>query len=258
MPKLEQYERELPYSYALGIFPAMECLRAAPERCRRLLVHSQARGSEGAAKLIAACEAADVRVEEADRALARIARKENCFAAMVFQKQEGALDPGAPHIVLHNPSDAGNVGTILRTGLGLGVRQVAIIRPAVDVYEPHAVRASMGALFRANVAHFEDFAAYRAAFPNHALYPFMLTGARPLPEVAAQARAPYALIFGNEATGLPERFAALGDPVRIPQSAQVDSLNVAVAAAIGMYAFQQAVGALGALDEEETGCGSKG
>ncbi len=239
MPKLEAYERELDYSYALGIFPATECLRACPERCRRLLIHSRAQASEGVAQLVRECEQANIRIEEADRVLERIARKENCFAAMVFSKQEASLDAGEQHVVLHNPSDSGNVGNILRTCLGLGVEQIAIVRPAVDVYEPRSVRASMGALFRMNVQHFEDFAAYRSAYPAHALYPFMLTGSVPLAQAVREARVPYALVFGNEATGLPDAFAQWGQSVRIPQSNKVDSLNLAVAVALGVYAFQQ-------------------
>ena len=238
MPKLEAYHRDLPYSYALGIFPALECLRAAPAACRRLLVDDQGGGGEGLAKLIAACHAADVRVEAAPRALARLAHKDNCYAAMLFDKADGQLDPGQPHVVLHRPADSGNLGTILRTCLGFGVRNIAIVGASADVYEPHVVRASMGALFHLQVQRFAEIEAYCGAFPAHALYPFMLTASRPLPEAAAAAHAPYALVFGNEATGLPEHFARLGQSVRIPQSEQVDSLNLAVAVAVGVYAFQ--------------------
>lgn len=55
------------------------------------------------------------------------------------------LPPGPParHVVLHNPSDVGNVGTILRSALGFGFRDVAIIRPGVDPFDPRVLRASM-------------------------------------------------------------------------------------------------------------------
>jgi len=238
MPKLQAYRRDLPYSYAPGIFPATECLRACPDRCLRLLVHSRAGESEGAGRLAEACERAGIRVERADRALERIARKENCYAAMVFAKLEADLDANAAHVVLHQPADGGNAGAVLRTCLALGVEQVAIIRPAVDIYEPRVVRASMGAMLRVNVRHFSDFDAYRAAFPAHALYPFMLAGDLPLERAAGEARATYALVFGNEASGLPDAFAGYGQSVRIPQSGKVDSLNLAAAVAIGVYAFQ--------------------
>ena len=136
MAKLEAYDKSLDYSYAPGIFPATECLKNAPKRCLRLLLSSASEKSEGAQKLRAQAEKNQVRVEIADRALERISRKENCFAAMVYKKEEGTFDGDAPHVVLHHPSDSGNLGTILRTALGFGLKNIAIIRPAVDSDDP--------------------------------------------------------------------------------------------------------------------------
>ena len=147
MAKLEAYHKGLDYSYAPGIFPATECLNNAPERCMRLLLSSQSEKSEGAGKLKEAAEAKGIRVEIADRALERISKKENCFAAMVYKKEEGVFDADSPHIVLHHPSDSGNLGTILRTALGFGLVNIAIIRPAVDSHDPRVTRSSMGAAF---------------------------------------------------------------------------------------------------------------
>ena len=69
MPKLSAYDKKLDYSYALGMFPATECLRAAPERCLRLLYQSGSAEAEGVRKLRLEAEAAGVRCEEADRIL---------------------------------------------------------------------------------------------------------------------------------------------------------------------------------------------
>ena len=178
-----------------------------------------------------------MRTEIADRALERISKKENCFAAMVYKKQEGVFDDGAPHIVLVNPSDSGNLGTILRTALGFGLTNIAIIRPAVDSDDPRVTRASMGAAFSLHIRHFDSFKEYRAQFPERQLFPFMLTGAVPLDEAVGRVRGEYALVFGNEATGLPDDFARLGTSTLIPHSSRIDSLNLAIAAGIGMYAF---------------------
>ena len=237
MAKLEVYDKSLDYSYAPGIFPATECLRNAPERCLRLLLSSASARSEGAQKLRAPAEAIGVRTEIADRALERISKKENCFAAMVYRKQEGVFKDGAPHIVLVNPSDSGNLGTILRTALGFGLTNIAIIRPAVDSDDPRVTRASMGAAFSLHIRHFDSFEEYRAQFPERQLFPFMLTGAVPLDEAVGRVRGEYALVFGNEATGLPDEFAGWGTSTLIPHSSRIDSLNLAIAAGIGMYAF---------------------
>ena len=240
MPSLEAYSRSLDYSYAPGLFPSMEALTKRPETVRRLLLSSQSGTSEGAAKLRALCEARHIRVEEADRALARISGKDNCFAAAVFDKFQGTFLPDIPHVVLHNPSDGGNVGTILRTCLGLGFKNVAIIRPATDVFDPRTVRASMGAIFSMQVREYDDFDAYRQENPERFLYPFMLDSSRLLEEATADIHRPYSLVFGNEGSGLPASFAAMGQAVRIPHSNEIDSLNLSIAAAIGVYAFKAA------------------
>ena len=237
MARLVSYDKSLDYSYAPGIFPATECLKNAPDRCLRLLLSSASEKSEGAQKLRAQAEQHGVRVEIADRALERISKKENCFAAMVYKKQEGVFDADAPHIVLVNPSDSGNLGTILRTALGFGLTNIAIIRPAVDSDDPRVTRASMGAAFSLHIRHFDSFEAYRAEFPARQLFPFMLTGAVPLAKAVQRVSGEYALVFGNEATGLPDEFAQLGVSTLIPHSGKIDSLNLAIAAGIGMYAF---------------------
>ena len=60
-----------------------------------------------------------------------------------------------------NPSDMGNMGTIIRTGIGFGIRNLAIVEPAVDVFNPRVVRASMGSLFQMNFRYYDSFETYR-------------------------------------------------------------------------------------------------
>ena len=236
MPSLEAYRSDLDYSYAPGIFPSMECLLYRPESVRRLLVHSAAVGREGIGKLTELAETHRIRIEEADRALGRISGKENCFAAAVFGKFRDELRKDRPHVVLHRPGDSGNAGTILRTSLGFGMEDIALIRPCVDVFDPRTVRASMGSLFRLRVRVYDSFEEYRDEFPDRQLYPFMLDASVPLREIR-EVPAVYSLVFGNEGSGLPPEFASMGQPVRIESNDKVDSLNLGIAAAIGMYKF---------------------
>lgn len=241
MPKLEAYSKRLDYSYALGVFPALNLLEARPEAVARLLLHPNGLENEGVALLREKCAALGVREEFAERVLKRESQKDNCFAALVFRKYEATLSPERPHVVLCQITDGGNLGTALRACLGFGIRDVAIIRPAVDAFDPHVLRASMGAFYRMNVRTFDTFEDYRALYPEHSLFPFMLDGAKPLDEVAAKRPERYALVFGNEQTGLPARFAGLGQSVVIPQTNEIDSLNLAVAVSIGTYAFTRPV-----------------
>ena len=237
MPKLEPYSRKLPYSYQLGVFPSLQLLEARPECAARLLLHPQGLENEGVIKLREICARLGVREELAERVLRRESKKDNCYAGLVFNKYDCALEPALSHAVLCQISDAGNAGTAMRSLLGFGLRDVAVVRPCVDVFDPHVLRASMGAFFKLRVKVYDDFDAYRAEFTDRPLYPFMLDGAKPLNEVARAAAPPFSLVFGNEQTGLPPRFAQLGQSVLIPQSDEIDSLNLAVAVSVGTYTF---------------------
>ena len=216
-------------------------MRVQYEQALRLLTSEKAHG-EGVEKLRAICREHNVREEVADKALRRISGKENCFAAMVFSKWQAELRPDLPHVVLHHPMDEGNLGTIQRTLLGLGIRDIAVIRPAADVFDPHVVRATMGAVFSLRVKQYEDFSLYRMEHPGHSLYPFMLDGSVLLEEAASRVQRPYALVFGNEGSGLPPEFAQMGQAVRIPHNNEIDSLNLSIAVGIGAYAFVHAAG----------------
>ena len=236
MPPLKPYGAELSYSNAPGVFPSLALMQAAPERAKRLLLSEKAQG-DGVEKLRAICREHRVREEIADKALSRVSGKQNCFAAVVFEKWQSELNGDAPHVVLHHPMDEGNLGTIQRTLLGLGILDIAVIRPAADIFDPKVVRATMGAIFSLRVKQYDDFSLYRAEHPKHTLYPFMLDGSVLLREAVRLRREPFALVFGNEGSGLPAEFAKLGCAVRIPHNDKIDSLNLSIAVGIGAYAF---------------------
>ena len=237
MPKLEPYSRKGEISYALGIFPATELMKRRPDICERLLLSPEGYGNPGVEQLRSLARGAGVREEEAQRVLRRESRKDNCFAGAAFRKFEDELEDSPCHVFLNCVSDAGNLGTILRTMLGFGVKDVALARPCADPFDPHVIRASMGARFALRLRVYDSFDDYRREFPSRALYPFMLDASVPLEQAACSARAPFTLVFGNEAAGLPAAFASIGQSVRIPQTEDVDSLNLAVACAVGTYAF---------------------
>jgi TrmH family RNA methyltransferase len=60
--------------------------------------------------------------------------------------------------------------------LGFNFKNLAIIKPAVDMFDPLVVRASMGAIFSINFEYFNSIEEYISKFSAHHLYPFMLNG----------------------------------------------------------------------------------
>ncbi len=234
---LEAYRRDLPYSYAPGLFPSLEALTKQPQSVRRILLSSNTAESGTLSRIREICASLDIRIEQADRLLSRISGKENCFAAAVFEKQRGELRNSCRHLVLYRPSDRGNLGCVLRSALGFSFLDVALVKPCADPFDPHVVRACMGALFSLRVEEFDSIEAYLLAYPGRAVFPFMLTGSEALDVAVTRLAPPYSLLLGNEGSGLPGECAALGRSIRIRHGEGIDSLNLSVAAGIGMYAF---------------------
>lgn len=234
LPK--KYKKEFEHSYTLGPFPTFELLQSRPQAARAVYYSESFREKE---KLTALCAERGVPCDCSDKALERISQKEICYAAGEFQKYAGHLHAGRPHVALVEPSDMGNLGTIERTLLGFGIKDLAIIgENAADLWNPKAVRASMGALFRLEVECFTDFQSYLAAFgAGRDIFPFMLDGGTVLEPGHVPQTELYTLVFGNEASGLPPEFQTYGQSLFIRQSDEVDSLNLAVSVAVGTFLF---------------------
>lgn len=230
---LKPYKRDFDYSYSLGVFPTLELLDAQPQQVLKVLVRAKGERNEGVQKLEELCRRSGIKLETNDRAVERLAQKENTFAVGVFRKYTTTLDTGQNHVALVNPGDMGNLGTITRTMLGFSVNDLAIVRPAVDMFDPRVVRASMGAIFRLRCSYFDTFEQYMEAVGTRSLYPFMTGGNLPLD--TATFIPPFSLIFGNESSGLPPQFRDTGTPVTIAHTAGIDSLNLPVSVGIALY-----------------------
>ena len=237
MDVIKPYKRGCGYSYALGAFPTFELLRKRPECAIGVFVHSSFPERDRIAVL---CEEQNIPVWDNDKAIARLSDKENVFVIGVFRTYEDKLDAEVPHLMLVNPSNMGNLGTILRTCLAFGIHDVAIIAPGTDWLNPKVVRASMGAIFSMRITMYNSFEEYVcfASGVGREYYPFMLNGGTELSLESCPKPKLYTLVFGNEATGLPQEYAEYGTAIKIPQSDEVDSLNLTIAVGIGLFAFR--------------------
>ncbi|MGH2510733.1 MAG: TrmH family RNA methyltransferase [Ktedonobacteraceae bacterium] len=229
---LRKYKKEFDYSYSLGVFPTIELLKRQPAHVRKVILSSKGEINTGIVKIRQLCQAHLIKVEVSDNLLSRLAPKENIYALGIFEKYQSGLDSNTNHIVLVHPSDSGNLGTIIRTMLGFQMRDLALIRPAVDIFDPKVIRASMGAIFAMHFAYFDTFPDYQQGYQQH-IYPFMTNGKMQLPDVVFHK--PYSLLFGGEAEGLDNRYLEIGTSVMIPQNRLIDSLNLAIAVGIALY-----------------------
>ncbi len=230
--RLKRYQKEFPFSYAEGVYSCIELLDAHPEHVTRVLLSSSGERNSGVTRIINICKDHSIPFEINDRLIERICRNGKHLAVGVFNKYPSAIEPDKNHLVLVNPSDMGNTGTIARTMAGFGMLDLVLIKPALDYFDPRVIRASMGSIFRLNIAYFESLQDYHKAFSNN-IYLFR-TGEKSSIRDTSFTR-PYSLVFGNESSGLPDDIEVHGTTVSIPQDNAVDSLNLSVAAGIALY-----------------------
>jgi RNA methyltransferase, TrmH family len=158
-----------------------------------------------------------------------------------------AVTQPAPTLValLANVRDPGNAGTVLRTADAAGAQAVVFADASVDPYNGKCVRASAGSLFHLPVvagARLEDAVnAMRQAGLRIVAADGRAGRSLDDPDVHTRLREPTAWMFGNEAWGLPPELVALADePVAVPVYGKAESLNLAAAAAVCLYASARA------------------
>ncbi len=148
--------------------------------------------------------------------------------------------PGCPDpfvLVLDRVQTPGNLGSILRSAVAVGLRQIAFTHGCVDPFNPKCIRAGMGAQFLLDFAAFPDLALLREHYANLGFQRLWIT------DVAAGVSCFDAdfdlrgslLVMGNEAHGAESLPGA--SFVNIPMSARMESLNVAQAATILIYQY---------------------
>ena len=205
--------------------------------------------------LVAAMAAADIGVHtvsgEVMSELAQTVTPQGLLAVCGFVDVPlAAVAPAgqpAPPLValLANVRDPGNAGTVLRTADAAGARAVIFADASVDPYNGKCVRASAGSLFHLPVVAGARIAEAVVALRAAGLRIVAADGSADLslddPAVQARLGQPTAWMLGNEAWGLPPELVGLADEsVAVPIYGQAESLNLAAAAAVCLYASARA------------------
>ncbi|MBB1244394.1 RNA methyltransferase [Streptomyces durbertensis] len=245
-------------------------LAEGPQAVREAVGHRDADGRPTLVELFTTAEAAERHadvVEAARAAGARVLTASDATMAEISQTVTPQGLIGVCHFldtpfadvlaarprlvaVLAHVRDPGNAGTVLRCADAAGADAVVLTDASVDLYNPKSVRASVGSLFHLPVA---------VGVPvEDAVHGLREAGLRVLAADGAGESdlddeldrgamgGPTAWIFGNEAWGLPAETRALADEVvRVPIHGRAESLNLATAAAVCLYASARAQRAAG-------------
>ncbi|HMB48730.1 MAG TPA: RNA methyltransferase [Afifellaceae bacterium] len=205
-----------------------------------LIYGAQSADDEAVGTLAARTKASGGMVMEVTRQiLEKISRRDNPQAVLgVFaQRLTKLADAGQEGLwlALDRVRDPGNLGTIIRTCDGAGVKGVVLVGETCDPFALETVRATMGSLFHVPMAR-----AGEAEFLAHMRSaPARLVGTHLHAQAdyrGADYRRPLVLVMGNEQQGLTDALSQACDlSVRIPMVGEADSLNLAVSTGLMIY-----------------------
>jgi len=209
----------------------------------KLLVTPYASSVERVASLVSNARAKGVEVLwVADRVVDYISETKTSQGVMALVRpvkftEEDLTNGQVPVIVLaHLLQDPGNIGTIIRTAEAAGACGVVTTPDTVDFYNPKALRASMGSIFRLPTVKADSLVGFVGRFKKKGWKVAAAMVSAKSRHFEADFTEPTILLLGQEATGLPPEAAVLADiRVAIPMATMIDSLNVATATGIILF-----------------------
>ena len=154
----------------------------------------------------------------------------------VCEKKENSFSlPKGNALILDKVSDAGNLGTIIRTATAAGFEDLYLYN-CVDVYSPKVIRSTLGGIFRIRIYNVTLEQALEVAKKTKSIC-LDMSGDNIQEEKQV---APVTLIMGSEAHGISKEIREnVAKTISIPMKNNIESLNVSIAAAIAMYSVRE-------------------
>lgn len=218
----------------------IETALAAGARLKEVFVVPELAESERGRRLVRSLRERAVPVQAVDERVLRhmsdTQEPQGIVAVAAMQEASQAAFAGCTALVIADRlGDPGNLGTLVRTAAATGAA-IWTLSGSADLYEPKALRASMGTLFL--VPHRQRLSPAEAIAGVRALgLTLVVADARgPIEYSAMDWRQPFALVIGSEAHGIcPELLAAAARVVHLPMAPGVESLNAAVTGAVLLF-----------------------
>lgn len=174
------------------------------------------------------------------KAIATTVQPDGVVATAKRNYQQRAVPFTGIGLALETVQDPGNLGTMIRTAAAAGAAGLWLSADSVDLDNPKVLRASAGQWFRLPMAVSENLAATVRQCQQAGMQVVATLPTATLTYWQVDWRRPSLILLGNEGAGLSAQLAALADlQVKIPLSAGVESLNVAIAAALMLYEAQR-------------------
>ncbi len=243
---LRKYRKETGLFVAEGLRSVIEGLECGvvPEQ---LIYSEDAEMHEGLQRAIDATSArGGLCLKVGEAVLEKLSRKENPQMVMgVFKQKFGALkDIDAANskcwVALEEVRDPGNLGTIIRTIDGVGASGVILIGQCCDPFSVESVRATMGSMFSIPIIPCtkSEFLDLTVTWPGSVIATALNENTVDFRE--ADYKKPMILVMGNEQAGITQDIQnAVHQTVKLPMNGRADSLNLAIATGIMLYASME-------------------
>jgi TrmH family RNA methyltransferase len=162
------------------------------------------------------------------------------FVGVALTQPDDPTEPGDFVIVLDGVQDHGNIGTIVRTARGFGIRDIYVTQQEFDLFYRKTIEASRGKVFDVRLHRFNSGRETLDYLKQQGFQIVVTSSHAPnLQATSALQQKPLALVVGNETSGVSPEILKMADlVVQIPMSSQVESLNVGVATGISVYEFK--------------------
>jgi RNA methyltransferase, TrmH family len=191
-------------------------------------------------KACSQCDRAEIVSEEVLNAIATTVQPDGVVATAKRRNSLTKLPVTGIVLAVETLQDPGNLGTIIRTAAAAGASGLWLSGNSVELDNPKVLRASAGQWFRLAMAVTEDLKATIEQSQQARMQVVATLPSATLTYWEVDWRKPSLILLGNEGAGLSPEIAAMADKqVQIPLSPGVESLNVAIAAALMLYEAQR-------------------
>jgi RNA methyltransferase, TrmH family len=186
------------------------------------------------------CDRAEIVSEEVLEAIATTIQPDGVVATAKKSDRSSQLPFTGIVLAVETLQDPGNLGTIIRTAAAAGASGLWLGGNSVDLDNPKVLRASAGQWFRLAMAVTEDLKTTIQQSQQAGMQVIATLPSATLTYWEVDWRKPSLILLGNEGAGLSAEIAAMADQhVKIPLNPGVESLNVAIAAALMLYEAQR-------------------
>jgi len=159
--------------------------------------------------------------------------------AAVYSKLARKIDFARPVVYLNAINDPGNLGTILRSALAFGLKNIVVDERSADVYNPKTINAAKDAIFKLNIELDKDLKILKEIKKKMPVFSTRLERSEGLEILKKQKL--FCVVLGSESHGVDKAIQETSDNfIRIPMSGEIESLNVAASAAVVFYEIYSA------------------